>query len=93
MPLIGAPGIEPVPGFENEIYRYEKRPRTIKDYIRLAKNNLDSAIAVMNPLTHEPQFVIKNKDDVIKLYHGNGLSKYYKYFPQDVQKKAAEYGN
>ena len=36
----------------------------------------------MNPLTHEPQFVIKNKDDVTKLYHGNGLSKYYKYFPK-----------
>ena len=44
----------------------------------------------MNPLTHEPQFVIKNKDDVTKLYHGKGLSKYYKYFPKNVQKKAAE---
>ena len=90
LPLIGVPEIEPVPGFEDEIYRYEKQPRTIKDYIKLAKNNPDSVIAVMNPLTHEPQFVIKNKDDVTKLYHGNGLSKYYKYFPKDVQKKAAE---
>ena len=90
LPLIGVPGIEPVPGFEDEIYRYEKQPRTIEDYIRLAKNNPDSVIAVMNPLTHESQFVIKNKDDVTKLYHGNGLSKYYKYFPKDVQKKAAD---
>ena len=90
LPLIGAPGIEPVPGFEDEIYRYEKQPKTIKDYIRLAKNNPDSVIAVMNPLTHEPQFVIKNKDEVTKLYHGNGLSKYYKYFPKDVQKKTGE---
>ena len=90
LPLIGAQGIEPVPGFEDEIYRYEKQPRTIKDYVRLAKNNPESVIAVMNPLTHEPQFVIKNKDDITKLYHGKGLSKYYKYFPKDVQKKAAE---
>ena len=89
-PLIGAPGIVPVPGFEDEIYRYEKQPRTIKDYIRLAKDNPDRVIAVINALTHEPQFVIKNKNDVTKLYHGNGLSKYYKYFPEDVQKKAAE---
>ena len=44
----------------------------------------------MNPLTHEPQFVLKNKGDVTKLYHKNSLSKFYKYYELDVQRRAAE---
>ena len=44
----------------------------------------------MNPLTHEPEFVIKNKGDVTKLYHKKSLSKYYKYYDKDIQRKAAE---
>ena len=90
LPLIGSEGIEPVPGFDDPIYKYETQPRTIKDYIKLAKMNEHKVIAVMNPRTHEPDFVIKNKGDVTKLYHNKGLSKYYKYYDKDVQSKAAE---
>ena len=90
LPLIGSEGIEPVPGFDDPIYKYETQPRTIKDYIKLSKKNEHKVIAVMNPLTHEPEFVIKNKGDVTKLYHNKGLPKYYKYYDKDVQDKAAE---
>ena len=44
----------------------------------------------MNPLTREPQFVIRNKGDITKLYYNKGLSKCYKYYDKDEQKKAAE---
>ena len=90
LPLIVSEGIEPVPEFDDPIYKYETQPRTIKDYIKLAKKNEHKVIAVMNPITHEPDFVIKNKGDVTKLYHNKGLSKYYKYYDKDVQNKAAE---
>ena len=90
LPLIGSEGTEPVPGFEDSIYKYESQPRTIKEYIELAKKNEHKVIAVMNPLTHEPELVIKNKGDVTKLYHNKGLSKYYKYYDKEVQKKAAK---
>ena len=90
LPLIGAPGIEPVPEFEDQIYKYETKPRNINEYIKLAKNNPNNVIAVMNPLTHEPQFVIKNKGEITKLYHEKGMTKYYKYYPKDVQQIAAK---
>ena len=89
-PLIGAEGIEPIPGFEDPIFKYETKPRSINDYIKLAKSNEHKIFAVMNPLTHEPQFVMKNKGDVTKLYHQDGLSKFYKYYNQDVQRGAAK---
>ena len=89
-PLIGAEGIEPIPGFEDPIFKYETKPRSINDYIKLAKSNEHKIFTVMNPLTHEPQFVMKNKGDVTKLYHQDGLSKFYKYYNQDVQRGAAK---
>ena len=52
--------------------------------------NEHKVIAIMSSLTHEPEFVIKNKGDVTKLYHNKSLSKYYKYYDKDVQKKSAE---
>ena len=39
LPLRGAKGIEPVPGFNDRIYKYEEKPRTMNDYLRLAKMN------------------------------------------------------
>ena len=52
LPLIGAEGIEPVPGFEDPIFKYETKPRSIQDYLKLAKNNEHKIFAVMNPLVH-----------------------------------------
>lgn len=59
LPLIGEEGIEPVPGFDDPIYKYDTKSRSIHDYIKLAKNNENKIFAVMNPLTHETQFVLK----------------------------------
>ena len=77
-------------GFNDSIYKYNTKPRSIQDYFRLAKNNEHKIFAVMNPLTHEPQFVLKNVGGITKLYHNKGLSKFYKYYGQDVQQIAAE---
>ena len=90
LPLIGAEGIEPVSGFEDPIYKYDIKPMSIQAYLKLAKNNKHKIIAVMNPFTHEPQFVLKNKEDKTKLYHKDGLLKFYKYYEPDVQQRAAE---
>ena len=89
LPLIDTEGIEPIRGFEDPIFKYDTKPRSIHDYIKLAKSNEHKIFAVMNPLTHEPQFVMKNKGDVTKLYHKDGLSKFYKYYEPEVQQRAA----
>ena len=83
------PLIEPIRGFEDPIFKHETKPRSIHDYIRLAQSNEHKIFAVMNPLTHEPQFVMKNKGDVTKLYHKDGLSKFYKYYELEVQQRAS----
>ena len=90
LPLIGAEGIDPIQGFDDPIFKYDTKPRSIHDYLKLAKNNEHKIFAVMNPLTHEPQFVLKSKGDVTKLYHKDGLSKFYKYYDRDVQQIAGK---
>ena len=39
LPLTDAEGIEHIRGFENPTYKYETQPRSIKEYLKLAKMN------------------------------------------------------
>ena len=70
---------------ENEIYKIEKESKTLDDYISYSKSHPGEAIAVMNPWSREPYFVLKNNGRQIKLYHGQGLSKYYSKYPQEIR--------
>ena len=62
---------------EDDLYKIEKKAKSLQDYINYAKRHPDEIIAVLNPLTGEPQFVIKNKGNITKLYRGDGMLPYF----------------
>ena len=76
--------------YNDEIYKYDKQPRTFKEYIKLARNNPGAVIAIMNPWTREPQFVLKDNGRVTKIYeNNNAISRFYRFYPKDVQLRTA----
>ena len=72
--------------YNDEIYKFDKQPRTFKDYVKLARNNPGAVIAIMNPWTGEPQFVLKNNGKRTKVYENNdAISRFYRFYPKDIQ--------
>jgi len=53
-------------------------------------NNSGAVIAIMNPWTREPQFVLKCNSKMTKIYENNdAISRLYRFYPKDVQLRTA----
>ena len=64
----------------NMEFKFDKIPLSFNDYVNYVKDNPSKTIAVLDPKTGYPKFVLKYDRGYVKLYNSEDtISKFYKY--------------
>ena len=61
-------------------YKLDENPLTLNDYVNYVKDNPSRTIAIMDPKTGYPKFILKYHEGMVKLYDSEDtISKFYDY--------------